>query len=128
MMRIAAVAIVVAVLALAPSGAKAHGGHTHGAAVQQSAPVPVVMDTGSAAQSVTQVTPQLIASGEQPAGQNGCAGTCCKSGTACCVVIFTDQRGTALPSGIATRIAFPQAPSWSSLAPDRLRRPPKSFA
>ena len=139
-MRIAGAAVVFAVLALAPTAAKAHSGHSHAPSVQQSSSAETTQaettqDAAKAADSVQKRAPQFIVkfiaaseTGDEPAGKNGCSGTCCKTAMACCVVIFNDPGETPLPPGIATRLPFPEAASWASLASDRLRRPPKSFA
>ena len=133
-MRIAGAAVVFAVLALAPTAAKAHSGHSHGVAVQQTSPAET-LDAVKAADSLQKSAPQSIMlfiaasdTGDEPAGKNGCTGTCCKSAMACCAVIFSHPGETPLPSGIAMRLALPEAATFRSLAPDRLRRPPKSFA
>ena len=126
--------MVFVVLALAPSPAKAHGGHSHSpVAISEQAPSLVKADVTAAAQAAAEeAAPQFASAASAPHGppdnQNGCSGTCCKSAMACCVVIFTESGETPFPPGVASRLVFPRSDSWSSLTPDRLRRPPKPFA
>ena len=130
LMRFAGAAIVFAVLALAPSESAAHQGHSHsGATIHES--LADVAALGEAPQALQESTSQFADAAslphEQPA-QNGCTDTCCKSAVACCVLIFTQPGETPLKPGTATRLPFPETASWTSLAPDRLARPPKSIA
>jgi hypothetical protein len=127
--RIAWAAIIFAVLALAPTSAMAHAGHSHATrAIQQA--------LGGASAGVSEaIRPigkhsvvSVAAAAEQSPNDGECAGTCCKTGMTCCVVLFTLLEATPLPSGSAARLALPTDPSPTSLAPHRLRRPPKSFA
>jgi hypothetical protein len=131
-MRIAGAAIVFAVLALAPTAAKAHSGHSHAPSVQQISSAGAIQNGAKAVEPVQKSAPQVSAAAsntsKQPAGPNGCNGSCCKSAMACCVVIFSYSSETPVPCGNSVRLAFPEAESWSSLASDQLRRPPKIFA
>ena len=133
LVRFAGAAVVFAVLALASSPAKAHGGHGHSpAAIEKQTPTSVKADASAAAQRAEEAAPQFAAPvsapDSQPDKESGCAGTCCKLAMACCVVILAESGGTPSPPDLAIRFVFPAAESWSSLPPGRLRRPPKSFA
>ena len=133
-MRIAGAAIVFAVLALAPSVAKAHSGHSHAAAmVQQEEPAPSKADKAGSLQTAAQEKAPEVASlaaapDSAPDTQGGCTGSCCKSAMACCVAFLAESGEPLAPPGIATRPVFLSSDSWTSLTPDRLQRPPKSFA
>jgi hypothetical protein len=131
-MRIAGAAVVFAVLACASVPAMAHGGHSHGPAIEKQAPAAVKADASAAAQAAEHEGPEFTAAAGAPDSEQdkgaGCSGTCCKSAMACCSVIFAESGETPSPPGVATRLRFPSSDSWTSLTPDRLRRPPKSFA
>jgi hypothetical protein len=132
-MRIAGAVIVFAVLALAPSVAKAHSGHSHAPAmVQQEAPAPAKVDQPGSVQTAAQEKAPELASlarpDSMPATKGGCTGSCCKSAMACCVAFFAESGESLAPPGVVTRLDFPSSDSWTSLTPDRLQRPPKSFA
>ncbi len=128
MMRFAGTAIVLAVLALAPTEGKAHQGHSHsGAAIHESLAGITGVGEAPQARQAPQFADAASVPHQQPA-QGGCTDTCCKSAVACCVLIFTQPGETPLPPGNATRLSFPETASWTSLAPDRLGRPPKSIA
>ena len=132
-MRIAGGAIVFAVLALAPSVAKAHSGHSHAPAmVQQEEPAPSKSDKAgfleTAAQEKAPKVASLAAAPDSAPDTQGCTGSCCKSAMACCVAFLAESGEPLAPPGVVTRLVFPSSDSWTSLTPDRLQRPPKSFA
>jgi hypothetical protein len=130
-MRIAVATIVFALLALAPTGAKAHPGHSHSTpGVQHSSLVLKKVKPSEAAEVVQDTASQFSASSnavDQQPISDPCTDRCCKSAMGCCVVIFTSPGETPLPSAIARRLPLSEPVFWTGLGPDRLRRPPKSF-
>jgi hypothetical protein len=133
----AVVLLAGAMLALAPSSASAHAGHSHSAVAAQQAhatkaPVGVLQSTAMAAKPVTAT--QSLSAAVLPAAPSGdhpeCDGPgCCASGhcTGCHGFVLTSVVFTA-PSPFSTLVVLPDAPPHGGADVGRLRRPPKSFA
>ena len=134
---LAAAIILVALLAVAP-GALAHGNHAHGAPTEAI----VIVDTAASANhdilpdsilnnselkvaAFTQSAGDMLASSDRPdcGGRGCCDGAPC---TACAGVIEAGLSGLVLPSR-SEDLRIPQSLPPASLAPNGLRKPPKSF-
>ncbi len=133
--------LAAAMLAVAPSAADAHPGHSHArpAKAAQQAPKaakPTVAPVAKAkAQQVAVKAQQVLsqAADTQPspaANDTGCDGKgCCTSGpcTSCHGFVLSTVP-VALPPLSSTLLAAQDALPRGSANKDRLRRPPKSFA
>lgn len=119
-------AIVLIVLSLAPSVARAHvhhgavhihGGHGHAMAVQSDR---------SATQAVLQA--QRGQSEAPASSERNCVGGCCTTVCAsCCAAGLPNFVQLAPLPRSTTRIAFVPAEVRPDRAPESLRRPPKNF-
>jgi hypothetical protein len=131
-MRVLGAAIVLIVLAFAPSAAQAHTGHQHPASVHGG------HDQGTShAASHASEQPATSASLQQaqwkqaetpPASDRNCTGDCCLSAcAACCAAgLPSPVAFVAFPQAI-TRVAFVTSRMWPDREPESLRRPPKYF-
>jgi hypothetical protein len=128
MMGVLGAAIVLIVLSLAPSVAKAHVGHH----------APVHVHAGHDHDSVTpseraatQAVLQQAQQGqtEAPASlDRNCVGACCPSVCAsCCAAGLPHIAQLAPLPRLTTRVAFVPSQLTPDRAPDSLRRPPKYF-
>ena len=132
-MRIVGAAIVLIALLLVPSVAQAHAGHRHIArpaisSGQTADSVAAAVDHRAAKPVQAEVT-QIS---KPPAGAPQsvpCTGGCC-SGAPCtaCVGMAPVDLPTLTPPMAASSIVLPHVSESGGLAPDGLRRPPKSFA
>lgn len=128
---LARAAMFVALLALVPTQAQAHAGHSHPpAATEQSAPP--VLETSSAVsmhhRAATHVTAAVKAlTAPEPGDRRGCSDNCCKSAMSCCLVLLVSPLETLLPPEQAMPFPYPASISSAGHDPDRLRRPPRSF-
>lgn len=133
--------LAAALLALAPSAADAHPGHSHARpakAAQQAAPPaePTVAPVAQAqalpvVAKAQQVLSQAADAPQSPAaGEAGCDGKgCCTSGPCTnCLGFVLAALPLALPPLSSTLLTAQDALPRGSTSKDRLRRPPKSFA
>jgi hypothetical protein len=134
----AAVLLAGAVLALAPSSALAHAGHSHShaiVAVQPAHAVKVVAapaaKAGVARRSLTETQTVSVPSlPKAPANQTDCDGQgCCTSGPCTGYHGFVlATTAITLPSSHSTLLVTPETLPPGGADVGRLRRPPKSFA
>jgi hypothetical protein len=128
--RILGSAILLIALSFMPSAAKAHDGHVHGS--QPAASTPHHLDGGDSSGQTTNKSEQTEMSkanvSDNPAMPAGCNGGCC-TGAACaaCVAIAFVESPVLSPPVSASPIVLVDARPSSSVAPDGLRKPPKSF-
>jgi hypothetical protein len=128
MMRIVGAVIVLIVLSLAPSVARAHAGHVHPASVHHG------QGQAASAESERPATPALLQqaqskeAGALPASDRNCVGDCCSFACAACCA-------AALPSPVelapfprpTKRVGFALSRMGPNREPESLRRPPKSL-
>jgi hypothetical protein len=131
-MRVLGAAIVLIVLAFAPSVAQAHTGHQHPASVHgghgHSTSHAASHEFERPATSASLQQAQWKQAEMPPASDRNCAGDCCLSACAACCA-------AGLPSPVAfvtfpqaiTRVAFVPSQMWPDREPESLRRPPKYF-
>jgi hypothetical protein len=131
-MRVLGAAIVLIVLAFAPSVAQAHTGHQHPASVHgghgQGTSHAASHEFERPATSASLQQAQWKQAEMPPASDRNCAGDCCLSACAACCA-------AGLPSPVAfvtfpqaiTRVAFVPSQMWPDREPESLRRPPKYF-
>jgi hypothetical protein len=132
MVQVLGAAIVLIVLSLAPSVARAHVGHQHHAsdhaAHGQAASHAASHESDSAATPASLQQAQGTQNGSLPASERNCVGGCCSFAcAACCVAALPGPVGfmAFLPS--ITRVAFAPSRIGPDREPESLRRPPKSL-
>ena len=133
--------LVVAALIFAPSGAWAHGGHSHAVpAAEAITPIEVVRSVESAnveqAVLVPEAQPEVILRSDssgylvpasKPKSPQSCPGGCCHSfGTGCCAAELAEPIEIGVPdlgrSGLDRAIL-----GGAGITPDALPEPPKSL-
>ena len=135
----AAMLLVGAVLAFAPSSAQAHAGHSHSRQVATTQPAPaaqpveIAKSKSAAARSDRVFSENLTAaplSASPGTDVPDCPGQgCCHSGpcTGCHGFVLAAETFMT-PSLFSTLIVASEPPPPGSADSDRLRRPPRSFA
>ncbi len=141
--RLMAVVIVMIAASFAASVAQAHEGHAHHASPSMaSQPVeaaPLVSVDAVAllatitVKAVTASPSDQLASAAMPratgASDTGCHGVCCSMGGACCFSgIVADAESGLLPLTMPKRLVAASQARLSSLPPEALPKPPRSFA
>jgi hypothetical protein len=123
---IAVAAFVAAVLAFAPTAAKAHAGHSHShATVQHQAPKPEVAKQAPAPQELKARAATQISQKANDCSDRGC----CDSGScAGCHGFVLVAVPDTTPPLLSRLLVAGSAPPHLSAQIYRLRRPPKSFA
>jgi hypothetical protein len=130
--RILGAAILLIALSFMPSVANAHGGHDHGSQPAASTPhhSEGVAASGQIADEAGQAElSQAESPSTSPSKTAGCNSGCC-TGAACgaCVgMAFMGVPVLAPPVSASSMVLLDASPS-SSLPPEGLRKPPKSFA
>lgn len=126
-----AAAILIAAQFL-PSVAQAHAGHDHASPSVVAALSDHVADPAKSAEAERAAEPAELASVDSSiipaAPSNGCNGSCCGTGNACCgaVLLFSSA---ALPDvGVGQQPVGTASSAPLGIDPDALRKPPKSFA
>jgi hypothetical protein len=129
--RILGAAVLLIALSFMPSTAKAHAGHAHGSqpAASTSHHVDALDASGQIADKSDQVELTGANASDHPITSAGCNGGCC-TGAACaaCVAIAFVESPVLSPPVSASPIVLLDARPSFSVAPDGLRKPPKSFA
>ena len=131
--------LVVAALIIAPSGAWAHGGHSHAVPAVETITSPAVADTGSnvdwavlatAAQCeivLPSASTAFLVPAKNPQSPQSCPGGCCHSfGTGCCAADLAEAIEITMPhssrSGLDRVIL-----GGTGITPGALPEPPKSL-
>ena len=133
--------LVVAALVLAPSGAWAHGGHSHAVpAAETTTPVEAVHSVEAvdveqavvAAVAQPEVAPRsesgtYLFPASQPKSPQSCAGGCCHSfGTGCCAADLAEAIEIGVPDLGRSRLNSIIL-GGAGITPDALPEPPKSL-
>ena len=123
--------IVMIALLGASSAANAHLGHGHAPAPEATAKVNVSAELDAASESEPDRVTELGAKAAAPFGlpsKQRCMGGCCSgaSGHACCGFNLPAGMGCPVPTGMAHGFGEPSL--RDGLAPEALRKPPRSFA
>ena len=137
--RLLAAVIVMITATFGVSAAQAHEGHEHHpqAPAVAAAPVTESVDLSTSAdasviQQAKQPATALVAAqaSTDDVGQSGgCDGRCCTTSMACCHAAVTPAT-LAMPSlkTLSSLVLAPQQTVPSSLTPEALPKPPRSFA
>jgi len=125
----AGAAMFVALLALVPTQAQAHSGHSHpAAATEQSRPAaPETLRAVLTQPRAAILVSAVVKVSPEPGDPRGCSDNCCKSAMSCCLVLLVSPLETLLPPEQAVPFPYPASVSSAGHDPDRLRRPPRSF-
>jgi hypothetical protein len=117
--------IVLIALCFAPSTARAHAGHHHGAVATSSSDVSPL--AGPTAGVVKQAIAEA-ASYSPDEIQVHCVGGCCSNAQcAACGLALGSAVPEVVPLNVSVRTLFPDVTIKSGLGPQDLTRPPRSF-
>ena len=121
-------AVLVFVLAFAPSIAQAHPGHgSHAPAHVSAQDQQATVDKAQSKNAAASVEVELVSSGQT--GPGACLGHCCDGAShACCGFLLPQGLNDHGPVWRRSSERIGSAPAPRGLTPDALRKPPRFFA